>query len=121
MKVRCTKLIDVDGKSQTSSPWLTVGKMYHVLSIVLDTHGNWLFRLSGNSVSGLGLFPKEQFEIIDAKIPNSWVPTWNDNGFFELAPEAWTKAGFWERYFEHDHESVRQFNMEAEKIVAVDT
>jgi len=118
MKVRCTKLIDVEGKSQVSSSWLTVGKIYQVLSIVLDVHGSWLFRLMGDSSPGLGLFPKEQFEIVSAKIPGSWVPTWSENGVFELTPEVWTKVGFWERYFEHDDEAIRQFNLEVEKLVA---
>lgn len=102
------------------SAWLTVGRIYHVLSIVLDIHGRWLLRLVGDAEPGVGLFPLQQFEIVSATIPNSWIVTWNSQGVFELTTKAWNEPGFWERYFDHDFDANREFECEKEKIVAAD-
>lgn len=120
MKVRCTKLIDVTGKAQTSSAWLTIGKIYHVLSVELDTDRRWLLRLVGDTEPGIGLFPLQQFEVLSSKIPNTWIIAWNSNGAFELTPNEWHQPGFWERYFEHDLEAIRIFEEEKRKIVIAD-
>lgn len=120
MKVRCTKLLDALGNSQTRSAWLTVGKVYHVLSIVLDSHGRWLLRLMGDSQPGVGLFPFAQFEITSSRVPSCWIATWNDDGVFELTTEAWNQLGFWERYFEHDVIAKRTFENEMRKIIDAD-
>jgi hypothetical protein len=120
MTVRCIKLANVKGESQTTSSWLTVGKTYQVLSIELDMDGNWFFRLNGDSSNGVALFEKDQFEIISAALPSSWVPAWNHKGGFELAPKAWTTPGFWERYYDREDEAVRLFDSEMKKLGAVD-
>jgi len=119
MKVRCVKLFDIKGKSQNSSPWLKVGTVYQVLSVV-HSHGKWLFRLIGESSNGVALFEREQFEIVHAKLPSSWVPAWNQKGDFELGPEAWSTPGFWERYYDREDEAVRLFDSEVEKLEAMD-
>jgi hypothetical protein len=97
-----------------------VGKVYHVLSIVLDIHGRWLLRLMGDTEPGVGLFPLGQFEIVSAKVPGSWIVTWNTEGVFELTTEAWNQPGFWERYFEHDATAQRTFEHEMRRIVDAD-
>ena|SRR2546425_9075809 len=120
MKVRCTKLIDVRGSPQLRSNWLTIGNVYHVLSIVLDIHGSWLLRLIGDTHPGVGLFPLQQFEVLSSKIPDTWIITWNSKGVFELTTNAWNQPGFWERYFDNDSEAIRIFEEERRKIVESD-
>jgi len=120
MKVRCTKLLDTLGNPQTTSAWLTVGKIYHVLSVLLDAQGRWLLRLVGDSQPGVGLFGLEQFDIVSSKIPERWVVTWNREGVFELTTAAWNEVGFWERYFDGDSNAKTVFEREMAAIVAVE-
>src|SRR3954469_17358286 len=117
MKVRCTKLIDALGNPQLQSAWLTVGKVYHVLSVLSDAQGRWLLRLLADSQPGVGLFPLQQFEIVSSEIPRSWVVTWNKEGVFELTTTAWSEPGFWERYFDCDPNAQAVFEREMAAIV----
>jgi len=74
----------------------------------------------GDTKPGVGLFPLQQFEIVSAKIPNSWIVTWNTEGVFALTTEAWNEPSFWERYFEHDSIAERTFEQEMRKIIDAD-
>lgn len=120
MKVRCTKLLDPLGNPQDKSAWLTIGRIYHVLSIVLDVHGRWLLRLQGDTAPGVGLFPLQQFEVVSAKVPDLWIVTWSGQGAFELTTAAWNDPGFWERYFEHDFAAEQIFERDKSRIIRFD-
>lgn len=120
MKVRCKKLVDSLGNPQIRSAWLTVGKVYHVLSVLLDAQGEWLLRLMADSDPGVGLYPLRQFDIVSEKIPDSWIVSWNKEGVFELTTDAWNQPGYWERYFERDASAMSAFNREMKRIVAAD-
>lgn len=120
MKARCTRLIDTLGNPQTRSAWLTVGKIYPILSVLLDAQGRWLLRLPVDSGPDIGLFPLEQFEIVSARLPPSWVATWNKNGVFELTTAAWDEPGYWERYFDGDSNALIIFEREKAEILAAD-
>ena len=120
MKARCTKLLDTLGNPQTRSSWLTVGKTYQVLSVLLDSEGRWLLRIVSDSQPGVGLFRLEQFEIVSSKIPSPWIATWNRNGVFELTTSAWHEPGFWERYLDGDSEAHAVFERELAAVLASD-
>jgi hypothetical protein len=120
MKAKCAKLIDARGNPQEHSPWLTVGKVYHVLSVLLDINGQWVLRLVGDGINGLALFNLEQFEFISARIPNTWIATWSTKGTFELTTEPWNRPGFWEKYYDRDPDALRIFEEERRKIVEFD-
>ncbi len=120
MKVRCKKLIDSRGNPQERSPWLTLGKVYHVLEVVQDIHGNWQLRAEGDGINGPALFRLEQFEIISAKVPDTWVVRWNDKGVFSLTSEAWSQLGFWERFYDRDPEARKVFEEEKTRILRAD-
>jgi hypothetical protein len=115
------KLVDAHDRPTGHSPWITVGKIYHVLSVVLDAHSRWWFRLVGDEDRDVGLFRLEQFEVLSARIPERWVIRWSTNGgTFELSPAAWLALGFWERYFEHDQTAKNEFESELNRIVQSD-
>jgi len=120
MKVRCIKLLDSRGNPQTQAPWLTVGEVYQVMSVILGTDAKWALRLVGDGLNGLALFRLEEFEIVSAKIPSSWIVTWSSKGVFELTTEPWCQSGFWERYYDKDPEAVRIFENERRKIIEAD-
>lgn len=116
MKVRCIRLLAPDGSPQRASPWLTVGKIYDVLTIELDRKGLWLLRLIGDRSSEVALFSIDAFEIVCSDLAPSWVISWTADGFFQLAPEAWLDGQFWERFYDRDPDAVRIFEIELVRI-----
>ena len=120
MKVRCIRLLDTSGKPQDKSAWLTIGKIYHVLSVELGSDQKWKLRLVGDGFNGVALFHLEEFEIVTSKIPNSWVMAWGKDGFFELTPETWREPGFWERYYNREPNTVRIFEDERRRTIDAD-
>jgi hypothetical protein len=97
-----------------------VGSTYHVLEVVQDTRGRWLFRAVGDGANGVALFSLEQFEIVSTKIPGAWIPIWNTSGGFALTTESWAKAGFWEAYYEQEPVALQMFENERSRIVDAD-
>jgi hypothetical protein len=120
VKARCIKLINSRGNPQERSSWLTIGRVYDVLEVLQDIHSRWLLRVIGNGVSGVALFPLEQFEIVSRKMPTAWAPFWNTHGGFALTTEVLAQAGFWEAYYERDPAALRAFEDERKKIVDAD-
>lgn len=119
MKVRCTNLLDARSNPTSQSPWLTVGKVYHVLELVLDGHHRWLVRVITDKESP-ALFQLQQFEVVSARLPPSWIVNWTAKGAFALTTAVWTKPSFWESYYERDAEVERVFDIEARHIIDAD-
>jgi len=119
MKVRCIKLFTPTGALQQSSPWLTLGATYDVLTVELDRNGLWLLRLIGDSANEVALFSIDAFEIVSHRLAPSWVASWTADGFFQLAPEAWLNAQFWERFYDRDPEAIQAFEAELATIKAM--
>jgi hypothetical protein len=120
MKVRCIRLLGPDGKSQESSKWLTIGKIYHVLEVSHSSNdGRWLLRFVGEEPNGVALFFLEEFEVVTSKIPPTWIIGWT-KGLFKLTPEPWSQAGFWDRYYDRDPDAIRVFEEERKKILEAD-
>ena len=120
MKVRCVRLIGNDGNPKDKSVWLTIGNIYHVLSVEQGTDRRWMLRLMGDEPNGLALFQLQQFEIVSSKIPDSWIIVWPKDNFFVLRPGSWNQVGFLERYYDKDPDAIRLFEEERQKIIAAD-
>ena len=121
MKAKCINILDAHGRPTTSSAWLTVGKVYTVLSVALDVHCRWSFRLMTDETGHVGIFRREQFEVIDSTLPETWAISWSADGTFELSPPEWLTAGFWEHYFDGDADARSVFQRELAKILASDS
>lgn len=118
MKARCTSILNAHGHPATTSAWLTVGQVYDVLSVALDAHCRWWFRLMTDETDDVGLFRREQFEVVNSSLPETWAISWSADGTFELSPSEWLAAGFWERYFNGDLTARSIFDRETAKIIA---
>jgi hypothetical protein len=101
---------------QAQSPWLTIHKVYLVLSIIFDVHHRWLLRLVGDEPNGVALFGLEEFDVVTPGISPTWIVRWEGNGSFSLEPEPWGQPGFWERYYDRDPKAVEAFKEEYRKI-----
>ena len=73
--------------------------------------------LVGDGLNGIALFPLDQFEVVSQKIPPTWVVTWSNKGYFELTTDAWSEAGFWERFYDGDPVARKKVEDEMRKIV----
>ena len=115
MKVRCIQLVDPLGAVRETSPWLTIGKEYHVLSLIYAT-GKWLVRLWTDDGT-VGLFPLQQFEITSPKVSALWIATWNRSGVFELTTRSLAQEGFWDRYYDNEMDAIQIVDGEMKKII----
>jgi hypothetical protein len=118
MRVRCIKLLGPDGSQRTASPWLTVGKEYDVLTVLLERNGLWLVRLVADT-GQVALFSLDAFEIVSSALARSWIARWTSDGLFQLAPEAWLEKQFWERFHDGEADAARIFEIELEKVKAM--
>jgi hypothetical protein len=118
MKVRCIKMLDSSSQPVKRSTWAKVGSVYQVLGIWVEP-AQTRFRLVGEEATP-ALFEPEMFQVVSAKIPPAWVVTSPKPGYLSLAPEAWSGAGFWERFFDGEPEAVAAFNEEQARIIAAD-
>jgi len=117
MKVKCIKILNSFGQPQERSAWLTIGKVYDVLTVEFDMYGRWRFRLIGDGLNGVALFEKEMFEVVSPEIAPNWIVSWDREGGFELIPEIWSKNDFWVRYYDQEPEALELFNKEMLRIV----
>lgn len=118
MKVRCVRLLDSLGDPIQHSAWAKVGAIYHVLSISIEPRRS-LFRLVAEGESP-ALFDPEMFEIVSSVIPESWIIVSHTPGCLSIAPKPWTRVGFWQEYFDRKPEALKSFEVERQRIVAVD-
>jgi hypothetical protein len=118
MKVRCVRLLDESGREQASSAWLTVGRVYLVLSLYLAPHGNSV-QIMDDQGPGPGFYRLDQFDLVDGSVPAIWVASKMPGGSeLSLEPAAWTPVGFWERYFDGDPEARALFKQELAKLAS---
>lgn len=121
MKIECVEGFDLG--PEKFSPWLTVGKVYHVLSIERGADGECWFRIQtgqgDRGSSSVGLFRAENFRLVSSHRPSMWVDKEN-NGALQSSPESWQKVGFWEAFYDNDDETLANFEMERMAIVAED-
>ena len=118
MKVRCIKLLDSTGRSVERSTWAKIGGVYHVLGVWVEP-GQTRLRLVGDEPTP-ALFEPEMFEVVSSVVPPTWVATSPKPGCLSFEPEAWSSAGFWERFFDGEPEAVATFAEQRAKIVAAD-
>jgi hypothetical protein len=120
MKVQCIRLFNARGIPIERSSWLTIGKVYLVLSVEFDSKSGLSFRFLGDGHNGLALFRRDQFESVSPKMPPTWIMFCGPESLIELAPEPWTHPGFWERYYNQDRDAIAIFEQERKKIVEFD-
>jgi len=121
MKIKCVSLCDSEGKSVESSPWLSVGRIYHVLSILTRKHGERRFQIVTHErrpgVESLGYWPDSCFEIVSNYRPSCWQDR-AIGDVIETAPIAWQADRFLEALYEGDPEANLVFERERSKILA---
>ena len=122
MKVKCIKLLDAFGKEVEFSHWLTINKVYDVMSISIEQSGEVSYRIVTYWRDGewpdIGLHKACCFEIIDVRAPENWGISISLNGYIEIAPKKWLENGFMEKFYDHEPNVFLTFKEEYDFIVA---
>ena len=129
MKIQCTKLIDAyTGQEKKSDDWLTVGKVYSVVSLYFNIGESnedippMRIKVNGDMENKTSeISDPDCFEIIDNSFSENF-------GFFVdkvllkiiIEPKAWLEyispideyRGFWEDLFESEHKAVVLYRKE---------
>ena len=123
MKVKCVRVLNADGCVVEFSPWLTLGRVYHVLSMCIDVNGKCSYGIvSGYRESEwplMGSHQQQCFEIVSDIVPSNWR-TKVCQGFTDISPAAWQENGFYEAFADHDPSSYPIFLREREIILRED-
>jgi hypothetical protein len=120
MKVRCFRIFNGFGKPVPQSPWLTIGKVYPVLSSEFGIENGTRLRLIGAGQTGVAIFRWDEFELVSSLIPPTWIIVPGLKSTVDLAPEPWTRPGFRVRYYDGELDAVDIFKKEARKIMEAD-
>lgn len=124
MKVRCIRLLDYSGKEMESSPWLTLGKTYHVLSVFIDSDGKRSFAIVDSELPGewpsIGNHLGECFEIVSTVVPSNWRVWVDKRSVIGISPCAWQAPGFLDALLEHDPDTYPVFDRERQIILNED-
>lgn len=125
MKVRCidTKRLNGEGGYQS----LKAGMEYTVLAIEFydksessfsESIGDFtLYRIKDNE-GNVVPFPAKLFEITSEKLPACWVISKEKDGSYSILPKLWSRAGFWEDYYNDDDIAIEEFEKAEREILS---
>ena len=123
MKVKCVRLLDASGNDVAFSSWLTLGHVYHVMSVFVDKNGKRSFGIINRHLNGewpqLGSHQAECFEIVSEVVPSNWKNWVNENSS-GASPAAWQVPGFYEAFYDHDPAAYPIFERERNIIQSED-
>lgn len=121
MKVSCIKIINpITNEPQTKSPYLTLGKEYIVLEVLILPEKDLSYRLIDDDNYTPSIHDSPQFEIVSSHIPSNWVIDQSApySRIITLAPKEWNIRGFWDDYFDMKAEALAIFEKEKNIIYA---
>ncbi len=123
MKVKCIRLLDSDGNDVEDSPWLALGKTYHVMSTYVDAEGRRRFGIVSRHPDGewpqMINASEKCFEVVSSIIPSNWLK-WERAVASGMAPAAWQVPGFFEAFYDHEPETYPIFERERDVILKED-
>lgn len=109
----------MDGREINSSSFLTLGKEYVVLALMININKNKRIVYIESDDNKPGFFDLRQFEIISNYIPSSWeVEYVPEIDKLYLMPRSWLKYNcFWDKFVDdEDPEAVKLYSLERDVI-----
>jgi hypothetical protein len=102
MRVTCIKIINpITGVEQSSSPWLTVGKVYRVWEVSWGASQKLIdYRFEHDDANSPALSNANLFKVTCDFIPSIWSVKSVPDQQFSVGPRSWQVDGFWEAYFD---------------------
>jgi hypothetical protein len=124
MKVKCIRLFNDQGQEIEFSAWLTIDKIYHVMSILIDANGSRSYRIVTKDTEGewpdMGIYHEKCFEIISDIVPSNWHVKINNNSLIIISPKSWQEENFLENFYDHNPQSYKIFKKEKDIILKED-
>jgi hypothetical protein len=123
MKVKCILFLDVFGQRVETSPWLTLGHIYHVVGINVQPDGKTSYHIVTHDQPGewpsMGYYDSRCFKVMSSIAPSNWRVSLNQ-GSISIEPDAWQARGFLEAFHDHDPSTLPVFDRERAVILAED-
>lgn len=123
MQVKCIRLLDSQGREVEFSPWLTLGRIYHVMTILIGSDGKRSYRVISSQPEGewpqMAYHAEECFEVVSKLIPSNWREIRLGESV-DIAPAAWQEDGFMEAFYDHEPSTYPIFERERDTIVRED-
>lgn len=124
VKVKCIQLLDSAGREVERSPWLTLGRTYQVLSILIGQDGKRSYAIVSHEHEGewpiMGNHRAECFEVVSTVAPSNWRVWIHESSAIDISPHAWQVNGFIEAFFDHDPATYPIFVREREIMLRED-
>lgn len=124
MKVKCVRLLDSDDKEVESSPWLTLGRIYHVMTLYIESKRRCSYRIIGNDrdpgFTAMGYHSADCFEMVSDVIPSNWRVKIYKMSDIDISPAAWQEHGFLEAFYDADPTVYPIFERERDIILSED-
>jgi hypothetical protein len=124
MKVICVRLLNADNLEVESMPWLSLGRVYHVMSIYIESNGARSYRIISNDVDAgfatMGYHFAECFKIISDVIPSNWKVRVCNMSDIDISPEAWQAPNFFEDFYDANPAAYLVFQRERDFILSED-
>lgn len=119
MKVNCTKIYnEITKQYQDTSSWITVGKEYVVLEMLVMPGKEVLYRLVGDNEDEMpAIYNARQFKVVKNKIASNWIIEELISGSFIFCPALWRERGFWEKCYDRDSAALEIYKREARIIM----
>ncbi len=123
MKIKCVRLLNADGREVKFSPWLTLGRTYHVLSMWINKDGKRSYGIACGYREGewpqIGSHQQECFEVVSDVVPSNWrIKIFQET--IDMSPAAWQEEGFYEAFCDHDPTTYSIFEHERDIILSED-
>lgn len=123
MKIKCIQLLDSDGQEVAHSPWLDLGRTYHVMAMHVAPSGKRFFSIVSSQPDGewpqMGNYQADCFEVVSDVLPSNWRDWFNENSS-GTSPAAWQKPGFYEAFYDHEPAAYSIFDRERTVILKED-
>lgn len=95
----------VKAEARSAIEWLPANQTLTVLAVSSFASVGSKYLIWSEAQQCPALFPASDFEIVDSHLPAVWIASLDLNGYIHLAPPCWHEVGFWERYYEGEHDA----------------
>lgn len=116
MKVSLRNSVDLQAESLQG--WLLPGKTYVVLSVEQYSSDQIGLRIASEDRGQPVVFRASLFDMVDSRLPRCWQALAVRPNAVELGPVAFGQAGFWEKCFERDPETLDEYRRAKEQVMA---
>ena len=124
MKVECVRLLNADDKEVESSPWLALGRIYHVMGISIEPNRGCRYQIISHDrdpgFANMGYHSAECFEIVSDVVPSNWKIKIYKMSNVDISPGAWQEPGFLENFYDADPATYVIFEQERNIILNED-